>query len=165
MEPKHNKIINDLNSMTQNINNKETTYDLSKEEISKIKKKFKELKLYEYKKPTELEIDMMIRYTDRDLDKLSIIGIVKHIEYYSAINKNRVKTIFLYDIYTEHKTKWKVNPKNIYIFQVKRPQKSKLERVLEKIIGSDFDEITSQDQINVEFFDEELRKFKEGNNK
>ena len=160
MTTSHDKIISLLNNMTKNIDNKEISYDLSNEEILKIKQKFKKIKSYEYKKPTELEIGMMIKYVDRDLKKLSIIGIVEHIEYYSIINKNKIKTIFLYGHYTKNKTKWKINPKNVFIFQVKRPQKNKLDKLLENLIGENYDEITSQDQINIDFFNEELKKLK-----
>lgn len=165
MEYSRDTIINTLNNMTQNVNNKETLYDLTKEEISNIKKKFKELKQYEYKDPTKLQIGTMVRYVDRELTKVSIIGIIKHIEYFSLINKNRVKTIFLYGVYTEHNTKWKVNPKNIYIFQVKRPQKDKVTRLLENLIGNELDEITSIDKINIDYFEDEFKKHKESHNK
>lgn len=155
-------IIDTLTNMTQNVNNKKTSYDLTKEQIANIKKKIKEIKHYEYKQPNELEIGMMIRYVNRNNPtKSSIIGIIKNIEYYSLINTNNVKTIFLYDIYTNHNTKWKINPKHVYIFHVKRPKKTELKQLLENLIGKEFDELSDQDNINIDFFKEELRKYKE----
>ena len=139
------KIIKKLNNMTSNKHNKEVLYNISKKEISEIKTKFKELKNYKYKQPNEIDIGMMIRYVDRNLTKLSIIGVVKHIEYFSLINKNRIRSIHLYGVYSENATLWKVNPKSIYIFQVKRPQKSKLLKTLENTF-------------DIEFFENELAK-------
>jgi hypothetical protein len=160
-------IIDKLNNMTNNKYNSDTSYNLTKTEINNFKKEFKILKNYKYIKPIELEIGMMVRYIDRENQtKVSIIGIVKNIVYYSQLNKNNVKTIFLFDIFTKNKTKWKVCPKHIYLFQVKRNYKSKIMKTLEKLIGGSIDNVCDDEfgeidkNFDLSFFEEELNKYK-----
>lgn len=102
---------------TNNPENVKNTDIDTKVVIEKIKKKFPQLEHYEYRDPTKIKISEAIRYVDKKLSKVSIIGIVTQIEHYSYIDDNsKIKSIHLNNPYTE--TTWKINPDKYYLFKV-----------------------------------------------
>ena len=117
--------LDELINKTNNVHNKEQNTDVGIDKtIAKIKKKFNKLELYEFKLPTAINLNEMIRYVDKDLKKMSIIGIVVKIDHFSAINdKSDIKTIHLYSPFTE--TSWSINPSKYYLFKVRRASKER----------------------------------------
>lgn len=152
-----NNIIDKLVNMTQNINNKPTNYDLSATQIKEIKKKFPQLKNAIYTQPIELEVGTMIRYVDREFSKLSTVGIIKNIEYMSLINTNNIKAIYLYDPFSDHKAKWRINPKQCYIFKCKfpRPKKDKTK----DLASSAFSKL---ENIDLSLFEDDIKEYLKG---
>lgn len=87
--------------------------------IKKLKKKFSQLENCEFREQSKIKVSESIRYVDKDMTKVSIIGIVTHVEHYSYIDDNsKIKSIHLSNPYT--KTTWKINPDNYYLFKVYR---------------------------------------------
>lgn len=108
-------ILNFLISQTANSKNTKEKYVVKPETVDKIIRKFKILRNCEIIMPNNIAVGQAIRYVDKELLKVSMVGIVTNIDYYSEINKSDIKTVFLYNSYT--KRSWKINPEKYYIFQ------------------------------------------------
>ena len=91
--------------MNENVNDKH---------INSIKNRFDELKVYSHVKTNTLIIGQRIRYYDISTGKLSISGLIVNIEYIDMINNVHIRTIHLYNKFSD--TYWKIYPENYIIF-------------------------------------------------
>ena len=117
--------LDELINQTNNVHNTKKDTDVGIDKIiSKIKKKFDKLELYDFLSPNTIKLNEMIRYVDKDLKKMSIIGIVIKIEHFSIMNdQSDIKTIHFYSPFT--KTMWSINPTKYYLFKVHRLPKDR----------------------------------------
>ena len=117
--------LDELINQTNNIHNMKEDIDINIGKIvSKIKKKFDKLELYDFRLPNAIKLNEMIRYVDKDLKKMSIIGIIIKIEHFSIVNdRSDIKTIHLYSPFT--KTMWSINSSKYYLFKVHRLSKER----------------------------------------
>lgn len=123
--------INYLIDQTDNVNNVSQFKKISLEESDRIKNKFKELKSYVLAKPKDLKKNSIIRYYNlSEPDKISISGTITEIEYYSIINNNNIKTIHLYNRWTEPTTSWAITYTDNYVIYIKKFSLSKGERLI-----------------------------------
>jgi hypothetical protein len=106
-----------LISRTLNITDKKTVdmnENVNDKHINSIQKRFDELKVYTHVKTNTLVIGQRIRYYDIGTGKLSISGLIVNIEYLGIMDMSHVKTIHLYNKFSD--TYWKIHPENYIIF-------------------------------------------------
>lgn len=104
------------NRRLRNINNILKYYkepDIPDNMINKIKKKFPEVKYYNYLHTEEIQLFDLIQMVDLELTNLSIVG--KCIKFKYGEN-NSIQSILLHNSVSE--TYWKINPTKYYIFKV-----------------------------------------------
>jgi hypothetical protein len=111
-------ITNEQIKRNKDINNILRLYkekDIPDEIIHKINKKFKSTKHYNFIRTEELELGMIIRTVNLDLNKISTTGIVVNIKETSS-KKNGI--IVLYS--PSDTIYWKINPDKYYLFYIER---------------------------------------------
>lgn len=138
------KLLNALINSTPNIKNKsiENIPTPTKEEIKKIKERFKELELCQYILPGKIKVNTKIMYVDKDLKKCSKCSTVTEIEYYSIIKMDKIRTIHLcIKDPVEGDKYWKINPSKYYIFKYKTIHKTKNEKLVSALYEDFFNEI------------------------
>lgn len=165
-----NKRIIDIVNKTNNVNNLSKTNNITNEQVNNIKKKFKELSSYVLAKSKDIKVNATIRYYNlTEPNKISISGIITNIEYYSIINNNNIKTIYLYNRWTNPTTSWAISYSSSYILFIKKFALSKAEKLIRDIfytnIDNDLDESNSsnnEDSMNEyeKMFINEIEKYK-----
>ncbi len=114
-----------------NINNILKYYkepDIPDNIIKKIKRKFPEIKYYNYLHTEELKLYDLIQMVDLGLTNLSIVGKCIKIKYGE---NNSIQNILLHNSITE--TYWKINPTKYYIFKVIPNSEIDMKKNIEKI--------------------------------
>ncbi|NBX75070.1 MAG: hypothetical protein EBQ92_00750 [Proteobacteria bacterium] len=122
--------LNNLISKTPNAKNTKEKYVINSQIVDNITKKFNELRNSESILPNNVTVGQAIRYVDKKLSKLSIVGIVMHIDYYSETKCSDVKTFYLYNSYVQQS--WRINPEKYYIFQHRKIKLS--DKIMAQII-------------------------------
>ncbi len=119
------------NRRLRNINNILKYYkepDIPDTMINKIKRKFPDIKYYNYLHTEEIKLSDLIQMVDLDLKNLSIVGKCIKIKYGE---NNSIQNILLHNSNSE--TYWKINPTKYYIFKVIPSSEVDMKKNIEKI--------------------------------
>ena len=108
--------------------------------INKIKKKYNELKNYEYLHTEQIVENELIQMVSLDLKHLSIIGRCIKITY---TENNTIETILLTNNYLN--IFWRINPRKYYVFKAK----SKNENNMANMIGDFYEKNNINKKINL----------------
>lgn len=132
MDKRLRDIDNILNVLDKDLNNN----DKNKNDIIvQIKKKFLELDEYYHVDTDFVKNGDFIRYTDPNLNKVSIFAICTNVNYYASIqNVKSIKNITLYN--PNKHIYWKIRPQKYYIFRRTPNRDSSIRKTFEKKFGS-----------------------------
>jgi hypothetical protein len=90
-------------------------FDIPDSIIHKINKKFKSTKNYDFIRTEQIEIGMMIRVVDLDINNISTTGIVVKLIKTSS---KQIGNVMLYN--SSNNIYWKINPDKYYIFHIEK---------------------------------------------